>query len=446
MKAKLNTLLAVIAALAVLSVFFQNCSQKFEAKDRELTLIGENISVQNPYAVIQASRFDTQAGIQVTDGIVGYTDAGDYIEFKHMDFDQDGAKSVTFSIAAPPEVAGKQIQIRSDSTSGPLLGTLTVASTDAWTQFQNQSLNFGNPVKGITDIFIVFSGGKDVANLKSIQFSKSTVTIPMPQPQPEPTPGAGATNSINEIIADMQSLNEASSSFGPKFSALSYAGSVIPDGGVNRVGGWAMIVAQAGGTQATNTRVAVKDFNVYILRRSTNKWVQISYNPVYNGDPGTFTAAVYGTGAVCPSGCHLGSDGKTCDCDYLKSTNLRPEALLAAVSAMIPNNIYYQPWSFGNFSYTGDVKALFATYQVCLIVHNPGGVDDRAKAKYVANAGADWYRDRSWSHDAGNSRWKVVTNDWRSVNFITIKGSVYPNGDEGSVMSADDLRKNPPPF
>lgn len=85
-----------------------------------------------------------------------------------MDFGA-GVTGFRAHAAVPFAYAGKQIEVRLDGVSGPLLGTLTVAGTGDW----------GNPVAqdtkvsgttGVHDLYLAFRGGYGVGNLDWITF------------------------------------------------------------------------------------------------------------------------------------------------------------------------------------------------------------------------------------------------------------------------------------
>lgn len=75
-----------------------------------------------------------------------------------------------------------------------------------------------------------------------------------------------------------------------------------------------------------------------------------------------------------------------------------------------------------------DVIGIAATAEARLIVANPSLPDDRASARYLALAGADWWEDPEippgpdFSHapQAGAGRFHYVTNDWQTVRISTV--------------------------
>jgi len=76
------------------------------------------------------------------------------------------------------------------------------------------------------------------------------------------------------------------------------------------------------------------------------------------------------------------------------------------------------------------------------ILHDPGGTDDRAQARLMADAAGDWwiYQGATWDNfqtntPMGYNRFKYLTNDWQLISFYS-----------KSTLSAAQIRANPPPF
>lgn len=75
-----------------------------------------------------------------------------------------------------------------------------------------------------------------------------------------------------------------------------------------------------------------------------------------------------------------------------------------------------------------DVIGITSTFRARLIVANPALPDDRASARYLAMAGADWWihvgaqlnGDFSNAPQAANGRFKYVTNDWRTFRVSSV--------------------------
>lgn len=82
---------------------------------------------------------------------------GDFLKVRDVDFGQQGAAS--FVAAASSRYHGGQIELRIDSLSGELLGTLRIPYTGEWESWQECSVNV-KPAKGLHDLYFVFKGRK----------------------------------------------------------------------------------------------------------------------------------------------------------------------------------------------------------------------------------------------------------------------------------------------
>jgi hypothetical protein len=121
---------------------------------------------------IEAERYTAQQGVVNNGSYVGGLDTGDWLRYD-LDFG-GGVARFTANIGVPAEYAGKQIQVRLDSASGAILGTLTVQSTGNWTTFRQQSVNLTQSISGQRSIYLTFSGGNGVGDLDWITFGAAT--------------------------------------------------------------------------------------------------------------------------------------------------------------------------------------------------------------------------------------------------------------------------------
>jgi hypothetical protein len=95
-----------------------------------------------------------------------------------------------------------------------------------------------------------------------------------------------------------------------------------------------------------------------------------------------------------------------------------------------------------------DIKAVFVTMQARLVVDNPWLADDRWRARYLFDVGADYYPELANSSvflpGVGVSRAKLIRSDWQSFNFVTLNdvGKQEPGGG----IASSELWNNPPPL
>ena len=86
---------------------------------------------------------------------VGYIKKGSYIKVAGVDF-REGADKFTASVASG--ASGGNIELRLDSKSGPVIGTLKVGETGGWHEWQQVSCDVSG-ASGEHDLYLVFNGG-----------------------------------------------------------------------------------------------------------------------------------------------------------------------------------------------------------------------------------------------------------------------------------------------
>ena len=191
----------------------------------------------------------------------------------------------------------------------------------------------------------------------------------------------------------------------------------------NNPKGWQAITAWGGvmvpvqGNPATNTRVNIRDLQLYFLQHSTGKWLLLQntsqpdgadYLDDFSGDvsrPGDVRQEPDGTISVTAGGGY---------CFHFWPTDR---------ASINPN----------------DVGGILVLLQARLIVGDPSLPDDRSTAQYLAGSGADYYPaltggwpgNLSYNPGVGNGKLKYVQSDWRFYAMTT--------------LTANQLASNPPP-
>lgn len=147
-------------------------------------------AASDAYSLTEAENFSSKSGAYLKvescpDGgqSIGGTNDNQYLAYKNIDFGSgtNGATKFSARLSVKGSNAGGNIEIRLDSPTGPLAGTLTVAATapDNWNVYQTQSTDIAN-VTGTHDVYLVFkvaAGKTYVANLNWFQFSKTLNSI-----------------------------------------------------------------------------------------------------------------------------------------------------------------------------------------------------------------------------------------------------------------------------
>ena len=96
------------------------------------------------------ARGDDKSGVYVT-----VNDKDAYIKVASVDFGSKVAAKFLASLAAAAE--GGAIEVRLDSLTGDLIGTLNVKPTGAMDKWETQSSPVGG-VKGVHDLYLKFTG------------------------------------------------------------------------------------------------------------------------------------------------------------------------------------------------------------------------------------------------------------------------------------------------
>jgi arabinoxylan arabinofuranohydrolase len=119
------------------------------------------VATLDPYQRVEAETIAWESGVETakTNGVGVYvTDIsnGDYIRVCHVDF--GGASAVKFVASIASVTGGGAIELRLDSETGPLIGTLRVEATSVPDRWETQSCPVSG-VEGIHDLVLKFTGG-----------------------------------------------------------------------------------------------------------------------------------------------------------------------------------------------------------------------------------------------------------------------------------------------
>ncbi|WP_340006698.1 carbohydrate-binding protein [Paenibacillus sp. FSL K6-0276] len=123
---------------------------------------------------IQAENYSSHRGVAThsigTGTVVGNIDPSDWMVYNGIDFGT-GINQFMANVGVDPAYAGKQLQLRLDSTTGPLIGTLTISSTGGWDTYATQTCAVSG-VSGVHNLYIVAAGSGDgVGNIDWFKFN-----------------------------------------------------------------------------------------------------------------------------------------------------------------------------------------------------------------------------------------------------------------------------------
>jgi len=181
--------------------------------------------------------------------------------------------------------------------------------------------------------------------------------------------------------------------------------------------GWGQVYEGANGNRAKNTRVQIRNFEAHVLSKQDNQW-HLLQSP----------AAVVG-GAWRE--------------DFLDNISIPADIRAEAdggVSVKVGGgyNFHFFPETRASIA-PSDIGGVFVTAQARLILDDPLGRDDRAKARYLLNIGADYWIDLFTDFDdfttnteVFQARFRYVTTGWHWFNMIS--------------LGEAEIRQNPPPI
>lgn len=269
-------------------------------------------------------------------------------------------------------------------------------------------------------------------------------TQPEAQPAAEPAPQPQTVNSTKTIVEDMTKPNEVKLQGAPAGPGWTRGpelvmgsepkGSSAPDywnpgNGRYKSDSWwnAMIpwfVIYIGeGNEASNTRVEIRNLVVHYQSKKTGQWHLLDRS---EGGVG---------GGYHPT--HLQGA-------HFESANPRRSGEHGTVSIK-PRSGYavHGWWDKGRVEMDGaDIKNIAVSMQARLVLDDPQGPDDRAKARFLVQTGADYWPDRQttlhafapaqYNPGVGFGRFKLAGTEWQAFNFTT--------------MPPEQIESDPPPL
>jgi hypothetical protein len=172
-------------------------------------------------------------------------------------------------------------------------------------------------------------------------------------------------------------------------------------------------------SKAPNTRIQIKGAETWILSKSTNTWAQVQKTDKVSG--ASYVADFVG--------------------DVHQPADIRDESNNGGgISVTVVNGYLFHFWTKRATINPTDIAGVYAKFEARLIKADPNGADHLDSARYIASAGADYWRNHHalWAGDWGNNgqvasgRFKWVARDWKVFAMTT--------------MPAEQIKKNPPPL
>ncbi|MDX3853049.1 carbohydrate-binding protein [Streptomyces sp. AK02-01A] len=117
---------------------------------------------------VQAESYAEGAGVSThaagTGTVLGSFDGGDWTRYDDVDFGS-GRDLLAADLGSEPPYSGGRFEIRVDSSTGPVIGAVTVENTGAWDTYLSQTVPI-TPTSGVHDVYLKALGtGPGVANI-----------------------------------------------------------------------------------------------------------------------------------------------------------------------------------------------------------------------------------------------------------------------------------------
>jgi hypothetical protein len=226
-----------------------------------------------------------------------------------------------------------------------------------------------------------------------------------------------ATSVVSLIVADMTGPSQGSPhgwpySTDPQNNGLNPSDSQALDW-------WSDLYVDAAGNPATNSRIAIRNVQLWWFNTSTNQWIG-GLGPAWDS---SFDGGYYNEDF---SGAQLSNISLSTEADGSHSYGTT-QGEVAHTFAPFPR-VPTTPANFGG---------LVVSVEAVLVLINPTGTDDRASAKLLYQVGADGYPSTTGPGIENNpgitaSKFKYVTTSWQFFG--------------ASTMSEAQLTANPPPI
>lgn len=169
---------------------------------------------------------------------------------------------------------------------------------------------------------------------------------------------------------------------------------------------WGIIFVEDSGNPAVNTRVNIRNMQLCLLLKSSGQWI-------------TLQSTSRPTGALYVED-FAGDQNKAADIRTLSDGSI-------SVTAGGGFAFHFYPSQRATID-PNDVGGMVVVFEARLIVDDPSKPDDRSIARFVADAGADywpnltggWAGPGDFNPGIAIGKLKYVTSDWRSFAMATV--------------------------
>lgn len=329
--------------------------------------------------------------------------------------------SATFTVTRASGVVAGAVSSSGDITSLPTTTTLAATTTTV-----DRTATTVGPLTTLQPTSTTAAPTTTPPSTTSPPTTAPTTTAP-------PPPATAPINSVSRVLYSMAGLHEGQPHGVPSWWDWAQGPKVdnaVPPAGMGAMTAWGQVYADTTNARPANVRVQVRNMEAYVYLRSQARWVRVQADAVVEG-------------------AHYVEDfsGNTSVPTSLRS---EPDGGLSFVMQDGYNFHFWPKAGRGALANPADVGAVFTTFQARLILDDPNGPDNRSAARFIANAGGDWWRsvtapfagDFSNNPGIGEGRFTYLTSAWSAINFYT--GGPYASA-PGS-WTASQLQASPPPL
>jgi hypothetical protein len=173
---------------------------------------------------------------------------------------------------------------------------------------------------------------------------------------------------------------------------------------------WGQVYAATGHQSPPNTRVQIKDMQTWYLSKASGQWTNWQRSSEVGG-------------------ANYSEDFQN---DVNQPADIRKEA--EGYSATVPDGVNFHFWpQEGRVEMNPtDIEAVWTAIDARLVLDDSTRTDDRADARLMMSAGADYWLDRTaaWDQwttngDIAIGRFRFITPDWQTYNMHTISDSIF---------------------
>ena len=128
---------------------------------------------RDAYIAVQAESRDVEYGTTVSGAHVGSISPADSLSYHGVNFGSTAPARITVRLASGADTSGT-LQVRLDSTTGPVIANLPVRNTGGWQTWQEYSAALTGAVTGNRSVHLTLTGtwGHELLNLDWLQFER----------------------------------------------------------------------------------------------------------------------------------------------------------------------------------------------------------------------------------------------------------------------------------